>query len=125
MRSPKCDRPDSKAPVGRRGSRAAAARGLALVHRYFFYWWLFRDASAGTYWERAAALAHNRKHADWLLRYVVRWLAVAILLLALARFFELLFASRILSASLCLLAVVAVARIALTAACWLLLRSGR
>jgi len=128
MPAPKSDRCERKAREGGRGScgicQQNAAQGFALLRRYFFYWWLFRDASVGTYWERAAALAHNREHAGWLLRYVVRWIAITVLLLAVGRTCEFVFASQVLSAPFYLLAILALACNAVTVACWLLLHSG-
>ena len=44
-----------------------------LLYRYFFYDWLFRDASRGTLLERAAALRHNVEQARWLPLYLKRW----------------------------------------------------
>jgi len=101
-----------------------APRGLALSRRYLFYGWLFRDASVGTYWERAAALAHNREQSHWLPTYIFRWLAVAALLLAMARFCEVALASPGLSAPFYLLAILTVALNFVTVICWALLRSG-
>ena len=40
------------------------------VGRYFFYAWMFRDASAGSELERAAALRHNRNLSKWLPTYL-------------------------------------------------------
>ena len=45
-----------------------------LLYRYFFFGWLFRDASRGSGLERAAAWRHNQAHAHWLLTYMRRWL---------------------------------------------------
>lgn len=44
-----------------------------LLYRYFFFGWLFKDASRGNLFERAAALRYNRDHAHWLLTYMRRW----------------------------------------------------
>ena len=98
--------------------------GMALLRRYLFYGWLFRDASVGTYWERAAAVAHNRRQARWLPTYFVRWLAIAALLLAIARFCEIALASPALSAPFYLLSTMTIAFNAVTVACWALLHSG-
>ncbi|MDE2607505.1 MAG: hypothetical protein KGL68_16440 [Burkholderiales bacterium] len=45
-----------------------------LLYRYFFFGWLFQDASQGNLLERAAALRHNRDQARWLPTYMRRWL---------------------------------------------------
>lgn len=100
-----------------------APSGLALLRRYFFYGWLFRDASVGTYWERAAALEYNRQQSRWLPTYVVRWLTVALFLLAIGRFCESTLASPLLSAPFYLFSALIFAFDAITLACWALLRS--
>jgi hypothetical protein len=100
-----------------------APSGLALLHRYLFYGWLFRDASVGTSLERAAALEYNRRQSRWLPTYVVRWLAIACLLLSVARFCESTLASPLLSAPFYLFSTLIIAFDAVTLACWALLRS--
>jgi hypothetical protein len=45
-----------------------------LLYRYFFFAWLYRDASRGNMLERAAAWRYNKEHAHWLLTYMRRWL---------------------------------------------------
>ena len=45
-----------------------------LLYRYFFFGWLFKDASRGNVIERAAAWRHNKERAHWLLTYLRRWL---------------------------------------------------
>jgi hypothetical protein len=100
-------------------------RGFPLCHHFFFYGWLFRDASVGTFSERAAALAHNKEQSRSLPTYLRRWLLLASLLLAMAAFCEDVLTSATLSASFCVLATVAIAFNTITAACWALLRSGR
>lgn len=45
-----------------------------LLYRYFFFGWLFHDASQGNLLERAAAWRHNRDQARWLPTYMRRWL---------------------------------------------------
>ena len=44
-----------------------------LLYRYFFFGWLFRDASRGNLLERSAAWRHNQAQAHWLLTYMRRW----------------------------------------------------
>jgi hypothetical protein len=45
-----------------------------LLYRYFFFGWLFKDASRGDLLERAAAWRHNQQQARWLPTYMRRWL---------------------------------------------------
>jgi hypothetical protein len=45
-----------------------------LLYRYFFFGWLYKDATRGNVFERAAALRYNKEHAHWLLTYMQRWL---------------------------------------------------
>jgi len=45
----------------------------ALLYRYFFFGWLFKDTRRGTLLERAAAWRHNRAQARWLPTYMRRW----------------------------------------------------
>ena len=89
----------------------------ALLHRFFFYGWLFRDASTGTFLERAAALAHNREQSKWLPTYLLRWLVIAILCLAIASYCESILGNPALSVPFYLLTTVTVALNAVTAAC--------
>jgi hypothetical protein len=89
------------------------------------YDWLFRDASVGTCLERAAALAHNREQSRWLPTYLLRWVVMAGVLLAIASICENSLASRALSALFYVLATLTIAFNAVTAACWALLQSGR
>ncbi len=96
---------------------------LGLCHRFFFYGWLFRDASAGTLLDRAAALAHNKEQSRWLPTYLRRWVTLGALLLALAAYCEDVLTSPILSASFCFLTTLTVAFDTVTAACWAMLRS--
>ena len=44
-----------------------------LLYRYFFFDWLFKDASRGNLFERSAARRFNQMHAHWLLTYMRRW----------------------------------------------------
>ena len=46
----------------------------SIPYKFWFYGWLFKDASKGTLWERSAAIRHNRANAHWLLLYMRRWL---------------------------------------------------
>jgi hypothetical protein len=49
-------------------------RFSTLLYRYFFFGWLFKDASRGNVFERAAAWRYNRAQARWLPTYMRRWL---------------------------------------------------
>lgn len=55
----------------------------ALLYRYWFFGWLFRDVSRGNALERAAALRHNRGCARWLPTYMRRWTTLGLLLYGL------------------------------------------
>jgi hypothetical protein len=99
-------------------------RKRSVMHRYFFYGWMFRDASRGNFWERAAALAHNRQQSRWLPTYLARWIAITAVLMAMGGFCEVVLSSHFLSVPFYLLMTVAVAYNMVTAACWSLLRTG-
>ena len=45
-----------------------------LLYRYFFFGWLFKDATRGNVFERVAAWRHNQSQARWLPTYMRRWL---------------------------------------------------
>ena len=62
---------------------------LTLVHRYFFFGWLFRDVGAGDLFERAAAVRYNREQARWLPTYMRRWVGIGLLLSAIGALIEL------------------------------------
>jgi len=59
-----------------------------LLYRYFFFGWLFKDASTGNLLERAAALRHNRDQARWLPTYLRRWLWCMVFFYALGTVVE-------------------------------------
>jgi hypothetical protein len=59
-----------------------------LLYRYFFFGWLFRDASRGNLFERAAAWRHNREQARWLPTYMRRWFWCGALLYGLGGVIE-------------------------------------
>jgi hypothetical protein len=54
-------------------------RFRTLLYRYFFFGWLFRDASVRDLIQRAAALRHNRAMARWLPTYMKRWAVIGVL----------------------------------------------
>ena len=61
----------------------ASAGFTQLLYRYLFFAWLFRDASRGTLFERAAAWRHNQGCAHWLPVYMRRWLWLGLVFFAL------------------------------------------
>jgi hypothetical protein len=71
-----------------------------LLYRYFFFGWLFRDASRGNLFERAAAWQHNRAQARWLPTYMRRWLVFGALSFGAGVFVELVLRAPIASALL-------------------------
>jgi len=60
-----------------------------LLYRYFFFAWLFKDASRGNLFERAAAWRHNQQQARWLPTYMRRWLGFGLMLFGLGSLIEL------------------------------------
>lgn len=68
--------------------REQAASFRVLLYRYFFFDWLFRDASRGTALERENALRVNRQLSHHLLVYLRRWLALVVFTCALGASFE-------------------------------------
>jgi hypothetical protein len=76
------------------GDRQRSNRGLpvvslrVLLYRYFFFDWLFRDASRGSLLERQEALRFNREMSPLLLVYLRRWIALVIFSCALGASFE-------------------------------------
>jgi hypothetical protein len=59
-----------------------------LLYRYFFFDWLFRDATRGTLLERESALRYNRQRSDFLLVYLRRWVALVVCSCGLGASFE-------------------------------------
>lgn len=55
------------------GHPFAEASSAQLWYRYWFYGWLFVDASRGSAGERAAARRLNRSRCHWLPTYLRRW----------------------------------------------------
>jgi hypothetical protein len=47
-----------------------------LWYRYWFFGWLFIDATCGSQLQRESALRHNRRQARWLPVYMRRWSAL-------------------------------------------------
>lgn len=69
-----------------------------LLYRYFFFDWLFKDASRGNLRERSAAWRFNQSRAHWLLTYFRRWLGCGLLCYALGGVVELVLSAPALSA---------------------------
>ncbi len=94
-----------------------------LLYRYFFFGWLFKDASQGSLLERTAAWRHNKAHAHWLLTYMRRWLWCGVLLYGLGGFFEMMLNLPALSAFFYIPSALSVPINALIAAAWLGLKA--
>jgi len=62
----------AKSP-SRRDARARAAGGGNVVFRYFFFGWLFRNASVADPWVSSAALTFNISQRRHLPVYIGRW----------------------------------------------------
>ncbi len=71
-----------------------------LLYRYLFFSWLFKDASCGNLFERAAAWRHNQSQAHWLPTYMWRWCCFGLLLMSLGSIAELGLQAPVLSAFL-------------------------
>ncbi len=59
-----------------------------LLYRYFFFEWLFRDVSRGTFMERESALRFNRQRCHYLPVYLRRWIVVVVSSCAIGASFE-------------------------------------
>jgi hypothetical protein len=90
-----------------------------LLYRYFFFGWMFRDASRGNLLERAAAWRHNRAQAHWLFTYMRRWLFSGVLMYALGGFVELVLGAPVLSAFFYVPSALSVPMNAVIAVAWL------
>lgn len=94
-----------------------------LLYRYFFFAWLFRDASRGSRLERAAAWRHNQQQAHWLPTYMRRWLWAGVLLYGLGRLIELALDAPALSAFFYVPGALSLPVNAVIGAAWLGLKS--
>ena len=65
-----------------------------VLYRYVWPFWLLKDATRGDRYARAAAYRHNRDMRDHLPGYLMRWLLVSVLTLAVASGFSTLSAPR-------------------------------
>lgn len=90
-----------------------------LLYRYFFFGWLFKDASRGNVIERAAAWRHNKERAHWLLTYLRRWLWCTVLLYGMGGLVELVLHSPALSAFFYIPSALGVSVNAVIGAAWL------
>lgn len=93
-----------------------------LWYRYFFYGWLFRDASRGNQWERSAAWRHNQEQARWLPLYMRRWTVMGLTLFLVAAFVEQILHSTVVSAFFLVPSALSMPFNAVTAVCWTFLR---
>lgn len=69
-----------------------------LLYRYFFFDWMFKDASRGDWAERASAWRFNQSRAHWLPTYMRRWLWCGVLFSGLGGVVELMMRAPALSA---------------------------
>jgi hypothetical protein len=61
---------------------------LQVLFRYLWPFWLFKDASRGDRWVRAAAYRHNREMRVYLPGYLLKWLLSCGIAFAIASGFE-------------------------------------
>jgi hypothetical protein len=61
---------------------------LQVLFRYLWPFWLFKDASRGDRWVRAAAYRHNREMRVYLPGYLLKWLFNCAFAFAIASGFE-------------------------------------
>ena len=115
----------SELPTHEPVAHATAESRWSLLHRYFFYGWLFSDADSGSVWERSAARRRNCDQAQWLPTYLVRWAIVGGLLATLEQLSERLGGGPALTAALAVAAVLVVTFCLVTAVCWAFLRGRR
>jgi hypothetical protein len=94
-----------------------------LLYRYFFFGWLFLDASRGSRLERAAAWRHNQMQARWLPTYMRRWVWCGVLMSLLGVFVELGLGAPIASAVFYVTGVMSLPVNAVIGVAWLALKS--
>lgn len=95
------------------------------IHQYFFYGWLFQDASIGSDLERAAALRHNRHSAKWLPTYLRRWSVIGYLMFAMGKWAERSLDNAVLCAVIGVGLVCVIVFLAVSALSWAILRGSR
>ena len=98
-------------------------RFRTLLYRYFFFGWLFKDATRGNAFERAAAWRHNQQQARWLPTYMRRWLGCGVMLYGFGGFVELALGSPMLSAFFYVPSALSVPVNAVIGAAWVGLKS--
>ncbi|WP_332774535.1 hypothetical protein [Polaromonas sp.] len=89
----------------------------ALLYRYFFFAWLFKDLNQRDLLARAAAWRYNKGQAHWLPLYIRRYLVSGALLFALGWLIEQ--ASPLLSAFFYLPSVMSVPLAAVAGVAWI------
>jgi hypothetical protein len=94
-----------------------------LLHRYFFFGWLFLDASRGNRLQRAAAWRHNQRQARWLPTYMRRWLIGGMLFYGLGGAIEAQLAAPLVAALFYVPGVLSVPVNAVIALAWVGLKS--
>lgn len=95
----------------------------SLLYRYFFFVWLFKDASQGSMLERGAAWRHNQQQARWLPTYMRRWLWIGGLLYGIGSLLELALDAPTLSAFFYVPSALSVPVNAVIGAAWLGLKA--
>jgi hypothetical protein len=95
----------------------------SLLYRYLFFGWLFRDASAGSLFERAAAWRHNCEQARWLATYARRWIVLGLLFYGLGVFVEFAASAPVASALFYLPSALSVPVNAVICSTWLCLKT--
>lgn len=103
---------------------AFAPSFASLLYRYWFFGWLFRDASRGNALERDAALRHNLERARWLPTYMRRWTVLALLMYGFGGALEWLGLDALSSVAFVPVCVAAPV-LAVASATWLMLRGPR
>jgi hypothetical protein len=93
----------------------------AQLYRFFFYRWLFLDATGGDLFARAAALAHNRIQGRWLPLYMLRWTLTGGVLMLFEATSEQLTGSSPLTAAFAICLVLVALYLLVTGVCWAIL----
>jgi hypothetical protein len=94
-----------------------------LCYRYWFWDWLFRDASQGDLLRRAAAWRHNVAQRMHLPVYMRRWLALVGVSFATAVWIELMLGARGFAALFYVGSVLAIVVETVAGVAWVFLRS--
>ena len=107
------------------GPRDGSGSLHVVIYKYFFYGWLFQDASIGSDLERAAALRHNRYSAKWLPTYLWRWSVVGTMVFVMEIWAERSLENAVMSAVIGVGLVCVIVFLAVSALSWALLRGSR